>query len=323
MMSELVRIFQLSEIWYASSMCLAASLMIGCSPATETQLHDAAVEPTSPQTRPAVIVVNYPLEYFARRIGGDLIQVTLPVPENQDPAYWEPSGDQIAEIQSADLVLLNGADYAKWTLRATLPWSRTVVTCEGMEAELIEVPDAVVHSHGPEGEHSHAGIVSETWMDPGLAIRQARAVYDAICAILPDHKSAIEPRFLALVRDLKTLTEELDLTLEQTSVRWLSAKPRFHYMLARYDTAPEVLHWEAMESIESSQWESLESRLAGESAVLLWSEPPLDATQARLLEEGVQSVVLDIAANRPQEGDFMSVMRGNLHAIHSALADDP
>ena len=144
---------------------------------------------TSPESRPTVVVVvNYPLEYFARRIGGDLIQVRFPVPENRDPAYWEPSGDQIAEFQSADLILLNGADYAKWTLRATLPWSRTIVTCEGMEEELIEIPDAVVHSHGPEGEHSHAGLVSETWLDPDSSDTTGpRGLRRDLGGLAPDH----------------------------------------------------------------------------------------------------------------------------------------
>ena len=321
-MSDLVRIFSLPQVWFAASMFLAA-WHTGCAPTTTNPSSDASIDATSPESRPSVFVVNYPLEYFARRIGGDLIQVTFPAPENQDPAYWEPSGDQIAEFQSADLVLLNGADYAKWTLRATLPWSRTVVTCEGMEEALIEIPDAVVHSHGPEGEHSHAGLVSEIWLDPDLAIRQARAVYDALCGIAPDHASALEAQFLELQRDLEALAVELDNTLAQTSVRWLSAKPRFHYLLARYDTAPEVLHWEAVESIESSQWEAFTSGLTGESAVILWSERPLDSTRDRLAEAGVQSIVLDIAVNRPGEGDFLSVMRANLDAIRSSLAKNP
>ena len=204
--------------------------------------------PLPPNGRPVVIVVNYPLQYFAQRIGGDLIEVRFPVPEGQDPAYWEPSGSQIAEIQLADLVLLNGADYAKWTLRATLPWSRTVVTCDAIADELIEIPDAVVHSHGPEGEHSHAGLVAETWLNPDLAIQQAQAIHDALGEILPDHATEFKTKLMALQRDLNAVAEELDAvfestSIEQTSLRWLSAKPRFHYMLARYKIDPEVLHW--------------------------------------------------------------------------------
>jgi zinc transport system substrate-binding protein len=241
------------------------------------------------------------------------------VPKGKDPAYWEPSGNQIAEIQSADLVLLNGADYAKWTLRATLPWSRTVVTCEGLEDELIEIPDAVVHSHGTEGEHSHAGLVSETWLDPDLAIRQARVVCDALCGVIPDRKTEMEARFLDLQRDLKDLAEELDATLKQTSVRWLSAKPHFHYLFARYGAEIEVLHWEDGETIEASQWESLASLLAGKPAISLWPKPPLDATRKGLAEKDVQCVVLNTAANPTEDRDFLSIMRTNLDAIRSAL----
>lgn len=323
MMSILVRNCLWPHRWIAFSTCVAASLAVGCSPSTTNPTTDATADQATPEAQAVVVVVNYPLEYFARRIGGDLIQVTFPVPDDQDPVYWEPSGNEIAEIQAADLVLLNGADYAKWTLRATLPWSRTIVTCEGLEEELIEIPDAVVHSHGPEGEHSHAGLVSETWLDPELAIRQARVICDALCDLVPDKKADFEREFLDLQGDLQTLADEVDETLRNISGKWLSAKPRFHYLLARCETAPEVLHWEASETIESAQWESLASRLNGGSGILLWSEPPTTATRERLVDDGVKCVVMDTIARRPKEGDFLSVMRDNLETIRSAFRSHP
>ena len=36
-----------------------------------------------------VYTVNYPLYYFAERIGGEYIQVVLPAPPDVDPAFWE------------------------------------------------------------------------------------------------------------------------------------------------------------------------------------------------------------------------------------------
>ena len=38
-----------------------------------------------------VYVVNYPLKYFAERIGGPHVKVTLPVPADVDPVYWAPA----------------------------------------------------------------------------------------------------------------------------------------------------------------------------------------------------------------------------------------
>ena len=61
-----------------------------------------------------VYTENYPLAYFAERVAGDLESVTFPAPQT------------VAAYQGADLILRNGADYAKWAAKASLPFSRTV-----------------------------------------------------------------------------------------------------------------------------------------------------------------------------------------------------
>ena len=38
-----------------------------------------------------VYTVNYPLAYFAERIGGEAVEVHFPAPPDEDPAYWEPA----------------------------------------------------------------------------------------------------------------------------------------------------------------------------------------------------------------------------------------
>jgi zinc transport system substrate-binding protein len=57
-------------------------------------------------------VVNYPLKYFAERIAGDHAKVVFPAPSEGDPAYWMPDAETVAAYQKADLILLNGANYA-------------------------------------------------------------------------------------------------------------------------------------------------------------------------------------------------------------------
>ncbi len=60
----------------------------------------------------SVFVVNYPLKYFAERIGGELVDVQFPVPPGEDPAKWLPDSAAISQCQQAELILLNGASYA-------------------------------------------------------------------------------------------------------------------------------------------------------------------------------------------------------------------
>ena len=67
----------------------------------------------NPKQNLKIYVVNYPLQYFAERIGGDKVDVFFPAPSDVDPAFWTPGREVVRQYQQADLILLNGADYAK------------------------------------------------------------------------------------------------------------------------------------------------------------------------------------------------------------------
>ncbi len=128
---------------------------------------------------PLVYTVNYPLAYMAERIGGDLVRVQFPAPRDVDPAFWSPGPETVTAYQTADLILLNGAGYASWTDRVSLPGSRLVATSASVADRYVVEEDAVTHSHGPAGEHAHGAIAFTTWLDPTIAVEQARAVRDA------------------------------------------------------------------------------------------------------------------------------------------------
>ena len=98
-----------------------------------------------------VYVVNYPLKYFAERIGGDNIQVVFPAPQDVDPAYWTPDLATIGAYQQADLILLNGAGYAGWIDKVSLPRAKLVNTSKKFQDRIITIKGAVTHSHGPGG----------------------------------------------------------------------------------------------------------------------------------------------------------------------------
>jgi zinc transport system substrate-binding protein len=43
-----------------------------------------------------IYTVNYPLKYFAERIGGEHAEVVFPAPAGVDPAYWMPERKTIS-----------------------------------------------------------------------------------------------------------------------------------------------------------------------------------------------------------------------------------
>jgi len=269
--------------------------------------------------RLSVFTVNYPLQYFAERIGGDLVEVSFPAPADEDPAYWAPGPEIVADYQQADLILLNGVSYAKWLERATLPTGKLVNTSAGFKDRWIPLEEGGVHSHGPEGEHSHKGYAFTTWLDPQLALEQARAVGDAFVQALPEHEARIQASLEALVADLQELDRQLEFEAQRIGDQPLMfSHPVYQYLAARFGLNAVAVHWEPGESPSAEQWQELQSVIANHPAQwMIWEDAPSAAAVERLEELGIESVVYAPCANRPSGGDLLSVMQGNRTALQS------
>lgn len=264
-----------------------------------------------------VYVVNYPLKYFAERIGGDSVKVSFPAPADDDPAYWSPGPEIIVGYQLAGLVLLNGADYAKWISKASMPSSKMIDTSAAFSDRLIELEDQTTHSHGPEGKHAHHGWAFTTWLDLTLAVEQARAVKDALSARIPDSKIEFANRFAELEKDLLEIDKQLKEILSGSSrPPVLFSHPVYQYFARRYELNSRSVHWEPGETPDDTMWEELEKLLAEHPAKwMIWEGDPTAETVAKLKELGVDSIVFDPCGNTPVNGDFLSVMRSNIEKL--------
>ncbi len=268
----------------------------------------------------SVYVVNYPLQYFVERIGGEHVEVVFPAPVGVDPAYWTPPAETVAAYQGADLVLLHGAGYAKWVERVTLPLSRLVDTSADFEERLIPLVEKTIHSHGPEGEHSHRGTAFTTWLDPSLAIEHARAVATALTKSRPDQKEDFQIGLESLEVDLQALDERLaTLSAVFGDEPLVFSHPVYQYLVRRYSLIGHSLHWEPHDVPDEHMWQDLEHMLAEHpSSWMIWEDVPLEETARRLAAMGVESLVFTTCANAPGEGDWLSVMRRNVAALESA-----
>ena len=296
---------------------VAAALgLIGCG--SEGPVDDTQATGDLAAT-PVVYTVNYPLAYFAERIGGDRVQVVFPAPADVDPAYWSPDAETIAAYQQADLILLNGADYAKWVQRATLPQTRLVDTGAAFSDRLIELRGTTTHSHGTEGEHEHGGWAFTTWLDPELATLQAEAVTRSLAGLLPGREAELNERFTALAADLGELDRRLAAAAADVDGEPLIfSHPVYQYLVRRYDLNAVEVHWEPDEAPTGHAWEHLEELLQSHPAKwMLWEGTPLPEIASRLEELGIATAAFDPCGNRPELRDYLTVMAANAAALES------
>lgn len=274
--------------------------------------------PAAAAERITVTAVAYPLAYFAERLAGDAAEVRFPVPAGRDPRFWRPSIAEIGEIQRSDLILLNGAGFAEWAARTSLPRARTVDTSRAFADRLIAI-EGVVHSHGPEGEHSHTGTAAFTWLDFAQAAAQAAAVAEALGKRLPDEAGAVAERLRGLEADLAALDAEArELGAALAGRRLIASHPRYQYFARAYGLAIASVEWQPGETPDAAGWAALDALVGEGPALVILEADPTPETAAGLAERGLAHAVLPTLASPPAEGDFLTAARAGLAALATA-----
>jgi len=260
-----------------------------------------------------IYVVNYPLKYFAERIAGDRAKVVFPAPSEGDPAYWMPDPETITAYQQADLVLLNGANYAKWVRKVSLPRSKLVDTSSKFKDRYISTEAVVTHSHGGQGAHAHESLAFTTWLDFDLAAKQARVVMEALSRKKPEARDFFKKNYAALEHDLLTLDSEMkSIAAKNPSSPLVASHPVYDYLSRRYGLNMKSVHWEPDEFPSNAQWSKLGTMLKKHPAKwMIWEGKPIKESTERLKAIGLNSLVFDPCGNTPDQGDFLSVMRQN------------
>lgn len=282
---------------------------------------------TSVKKTPILYTTFYPTAYFAQRIGGDKIEVVCPCPDGADPANWMPDEKTIKAYQQADLIVINGASFEKWVAKVTLPESRLVNTTKPLEKEFIILKDAVTHTHGPEGEHSHEGIDGHTWLDPVNAKVQAAEIMKALIQYFGAHKETFEQGFAGLAKDLDALDARYKEVSKKLKGRHLmSSHPSYNYLARRYGWQHEyyLLDPEVVPD-EQTMRRIKESARKHSTQFMLWETHPTQAVAEGMRELGLKNLLfLPCELIGPEElesgQDYLSVMNANLTRLESALA---
>lgn len=285
---------------------LAVFILLSCGEKKDHQ-------ETNTSLKPRVAVVNYPLNYFTIRIADNIVDVVYPVPGDIDPAYWEPEPQQVELYQNADLIILNGADYAKWIEKVSLPKRKIINSSLAIKDNYIKLQEGITHSHGPKGKHEHKGFAFTTWLNFKYAIIQAEAVKDALIKLLPDSKDNFEKNFSSLKNDLENLDKRMSEISLNISEPIIASHHVYQYFAEGYDINIISVHWEPTDMPDEIEWEKFDKLLkANPTSIMIWEDEPVPKVEQELLKRGIKVVVFNPGANAPANGDFLDLMKTNI-----------
>lgn len=286
---------------------------------------DRTEEINSTNQKPIVYTTFYPTLYFTEQIAGGLVDVVCPVPEDEDAIFWEAYKypEIIQKYQEADLIVLNGAGFAKWVEKVSLPQDKMVDTAKPFEKDFI-VTEGETHSHGNQGTHSHAGLDGHTWVDPVNAIVQAQEIKKALLKLFPEHQQKLEDNYQKLEKQLNELVEILANYGKSVNARQplLASHPAYNYIARRFSWNIKSLDLDPEEMISEEQINEIKELLKNHTAkYLIWESMPLPETVEKLQHEtGLESIEFSpcellSTEDKQKNIDYLTVMRNNLNNI--------
>lgn len=301
---------------------LSLSLLTGCG----TQPADTAAG----DGRLRVLTSFYPMYDFACKIGGDCIDVTNMVPSGTEPHDWEPSTNDLKNLEKADVFIYNGADMEPWADDLLVSRSDTLRVVEASENVELRTTDGE-HEHAHEHEdadHHHGDFDPHVWLDPENAKIEMEAIRDALCAADPENSTVFQSNYEKYAAELDALDAEFREKLAPLPNRTIVvAHEAFGYLCDAYgltqvgieglspdsepdpDRMAEVIDFVREHSISTIFFEELVSPKVAEAIA---SET---GAQAKMLSplEGLSDEQAAAGA------DYFSVMHDNLAALMEAL----
>jgi len=174
------------------SVLLLAFLLNGCGPAPETG-------------KLQVVASIAPLAYFAERIGGTHVAVSVMVPPGGNPHSYEPSPRQMVRLGKAILFIKagSGVEFELDWMQRFLSVNHALRLCNAVEGiRLFPVKhDGAAHQDERYDPHY--------WLSPANGIIIARNVKKALISVDPAHRKEYAANGATLEAELQLLDQEL------------------------------------------------------------------------------------------------------------------
>ncbi|PEZ03342.1 adhesin [Bacillus sp. AFS018417] len=156
----------------------------------------------------SVYTTIFPLADFAKKIGGDYVDVTAIYPPGADSHTYEPTQKQTVQVAKADLFVYNGAGLEPFAekMEKTLKNENVKIVNASNGIELRSSTEEE-HEEGHKEEHHHDKD-PHVWLDPTLAMRQAETIKNALVELQPEHKEEFEKNFAALQKKFTDLDSQ-------------------------------------------------------------------------------------------------------------------
>lgn len=279
----------------------------------------------------------YTMYDFAKKIGGDKVEVVNMVPAGTEPHDWEPSTKDLIELEKSDVFIYNGAGMEQWVddVLESLDTDELISVEASKGIKLLQSEDTHDHKDANKSESTHHGHSHDgendphVWLDPQNAKYEMNQIKKAL--IKADHKNKdyYEANYQTYAKQCDELDALYKKELSKVAKRELVvAHEAFGYLCHAYDLEQMGIEGLSAEDEPDPKQMSEVIKFAKEHKVntIFFEElvsPKVAKTIAK--ETGASAKMLNplegLSNKKIKAGqDYFSVMKQNLSAIKKALS---
>ena len=255
-----------------------------------------------------VFVSIMPQKYFAEKIGGDLVNISVLVPAGTSPENFDPSPKQVVQLGSSDVYFTTGVPFENIFLDKLKAGKKKLVVapCD-KDVPKLRNAEHDEHEHEHEaGHHHHGEFDPHIWTDPELIKIIAKNMADTLSGIDPGNAAIYASNLEKFRKELDTLQAEL-------SQRLAPYKGRIFYVYHSAYTYFAERFALVQKSIETGEKEPTPAKLrelvnqANQDKVkTVFIQPEFPASGAKRVAEAIGGKTVCISV---LEYDVMSNMR--------------
>ncbi|MFV8260319.1 metal ABC transporter solute-binding protein, Zn/Mn family [Aerococcus viridans] len=187
-----------------------------------------------------IVTTFYSMQALTNAVVGDSAEATVML-ENADAHEYEPSAQDIATLNEADVFVYNSEDMETFvpTLLESIDNPDLVIVEAASEVELIDGDVETIGETTSEEDHDHEGHSHETdphtWLDPVNAVTEAQTIANALTEIDPENAETYQENASQFASDMMAVHDEYANLFESAETKtFLTQHAAFGYLANRY-----------------------------------------------------------------------------------------
>jgi len=167
----------------------------------------------APSDQMSVLAIEPFLADLAQNVAGDRFNVRSLIPLGLDPHAFEPTPQDIAQLNNASILIINGAGLEEWLndFLENIPTGQTIITASAGLTPRIPQTGEPAH----EGDESAQDSDPHFWLNPINIITYVENIRDGFTAADPDGAGTYIRNADTYINSLQQLDVELQTQIDQ------------------------------------------------------------------------------------------------------------